>query len=195
MFADDCVIYLSGNNWESVHRKIQRDFDAIIDWTLRNNLRLNHGKTKAMIISTSHRLQNLREPTKFNLLGLEVKFVLSHVYLGIELDTTMSLQPLWKSVFKRINNKLFMLRKIRKFLTFHAAILIYKQTILPLIDYAGFMLIACNKSIKEDFQILQNDILRICCRYVRADKISVERLHKECNIVGIEQRMCRQYFG
>ena len=85
-----------------------------------------------------------------------------------------------------------MLRKIRKFITFPAAILIYKQTIRAIIDYSGFMLIACNDSNREDFQILQNDVLRICCKYIRADKISVDKLHKECKIIGIEQRMRRQ---
>ena len=192
LFADDCLIHLSGNIWDSVHRKIQRDFDAIINWTLRHNLRLNLGKTKAMIISTKHRIQQLQDPQPFKLMGHDVQFVMNHVYLGIELDATMSLQPLWKSVYKRIHNKIFMLRKIRKFITFHAAILIYKQTILPIIDYAGFMSIACNNSIKEDFQILQNDILRICCRYTRSDKVSIARLHKECKIIGVEQRMRRQ---
>ena len=50
LFADDCVLYFPGNNWLSVHRKIQLDFDAIIEWTFRNNLRLNPGKIKAMIL-------------------------------------------------------------------------------------------------------------------------------------------------
>ena len=104
----------------------------------------------------------------------------------------MYLQPLWKNVYKHINQKRFMLRKISRFITFQAAILIYKQTSLPIIDYAGFMLVAYNELIKEDFQILQNDILRICSRYARSDKISIDRLHKECNIIGIEQCMRRQ---
>ena len=60
---------------------------------------------------------------------------------------------------------------------FDAAILIYKQTILPLIDYAGFMFIACNHHAKEDLQIMQNDILRICCQYKLSDRISIGRLH------------------
>ena len=55
LFADDCIIYLSGNSWDDIHRKMQIDFDAISDWTLRNNLRLNPDKTKAMIFSTRHR--------------------------------------------------------------------------------------------------------------------------------------------
>ena len=44
-----------------------------------------------------------------------------------------------------------------------SSVLIYKQTILPLIYYAGFRLIACNIEQKENFPKLQNDILRVCC--------------------------------
>ena len=79
-----------------------------------------------------------------------------------------------------------------KFITFDAAVLIYKQTILPIIDHAGFMLIACNSEAKENMQILQNDILRICCRYKRSDNISIEPFHKECKILSLEQRMRKQ---
>ena len=59
LFADDCVMYLSGNNWSTVHRKIQSDFDAIIEWTFKNNLRLNPGKTKAIMFGTRSRLANV----------------------------------------------------------------------------------------------------------------------------------------
>ena len=65
---------------------------------------------------------------------------------------------------------------------------------MPLIDYAGFMFIACNHHAKEDLQIMQNDILRICCQlqYKLSDRISIGRLHKECKIIGIEQLMQKQ---
>ena len=64
----------------------------------------------------------------------------SHSYLGILLDSSMSLTPLLNSVKKRVTNKVFiyMLREIRKYLNFDATICVYKQTILPLIDYSGF---------------------------------------------------------
>ena len=107
--------------------------------------------------------------------------VKNHLYLGVII--VMSLNPLLKSVNKRVSNMIFMLRKIRKFITFDAAILIYKQTILPIIEYAGFMLIACNSEAKENMQILQNNLYRICCRYKHSDKISIKRLHKECKII------------
>ena len=31
LFADDCVMYLSGNNWDTIRCRMQRDFDNIID--------------------------------------------------------------------------------------------------------------------------------------------------------------------
>ena len=46
--------------------------------------------------------------------------------------------------------------------------------------------------VKKVQRALQNDILRICCQYKLADKISIDRLHKECKIIGVEQRMRRQ---
>ena len=94
--------------------------------------------------------------------GCEISFVNHHRYLGLILDSTMSLGPVTKDIKKRITNTIFMFRKIRKFLTFEASIVVYKQTVHPIIDYAGFLLISCNKEERDDFQKLQNDILRIC---------------------------------
>ena len=67
-----------------------------------------------------------------------VKFVKNHVYLGVTLDSTMLLVPLMKTVRSRVSNKVYMLRKIRKYLTFEASVIVYKQTKLPIIDYAVF---------------------------------------------------------
>ena len=192
LFADDCVLYLSGNNWSDIHRKIQSDFDRVVDWTYRNSLRLNYGKTKAIIFGSRSKLANIHRKTPFNMGNREIGFVNHHLYLGIMLDNTMSLLPLAKDIKKRISNKIFTLRKIRKYITFDSAVAIYKQTILPIIDYAGFLLVTCTKEVKRDFQILQNDILRISnfCRL--SYMIPIEEMHKNCKIISLEQRMRMQ---
>ena len=189
LFADDCVLYLVGNNWLPVSRKIQTDFDAILEWTYRNNLRLNPNKTKAMIFGPRNKLACIVRPKSFFAGNNEIGFVKQHLFLGIMLDSIMSLTPLTKDIKKRITNKIFNLRKIRKFLTFEAALSVYKQTILPIIDYAGFLLISCKS---EDFQKLQNDILRICTVTRLADKVSIRKLHEKCKIISLEQRMRKQ---
>ena len=114
------------------------------------------------------------------------------VYLGVTFDDVMSLGPLMKHVKTRLSNKIFMLCKIRKFLTFDAAVLVCKPTISPILVYAGFMLIANRKEDKNDLQVLQNDILWICDRSHISDIISIEKLHAKCKLISLEQRRRKQ---
>ena len=74
------------------------------------------------------------------------------------------------------------------------ALTICKQTILPLLDYTGFMLLSINNSDKNDLQVLQNNALRICY-YVRLrDKVSTERMHNRTNLLSLEQRRQQLFF-
>ena len=195
LFADDCVMFLSGNNWDIIQRRIQSDFDAVIDWTLHNSLRLNQAKTKAMIFSTRSRLTSLNDPTPFRYFRERIAFVKNHIYLGVTLDNSMSLIPLLKNIKKRVSNKIFHLRKLRKYMTFDASVLVYKQTILPIIDYAGFLLLSLSKGDLDELQVLQNDILRVCNNTRISDKVSIEELHKKCKLLSLKQRMEKQLLG
>ena len=49
----------------------------------------------------------------------------------------MDIQLLFKRVKKNVSSGLFTLRKIRKFVNDKCVLQIYKQTILPIIDYSG----------------------------------------------------------
>ena len=192
MFADDCVIYQTGNSWESIRSKLQEDLNDIVQWTERNSLSLNCNKTQAMIFGPRSKLSRLVNLTPIKVSNVSVRFVKQYSYLGITLDCEMTLQPLMKHIKKSITNKIFNLRKIRKYLNEKAAVVIYKQTILPLIDYAGFLLLSCGISERSDLQKMQNDILRICCKITMNDHVSIKDLHKRCKIISLEQRMQKQ---
>ena len=73
-----------------------------------------------------------------------------------------------------------------------SALSIYKQTILPAFDYAGFVLIFCNKSDRHDLQVIQNDTLCICFNVKRRDKYSVVKMHKQAKLLSLEQRRSLQ---
>ena len=89
---------------------------------------------------------------------------------------------------KRVTGQLFKLRKLRKSITTFCAISIYKQTILPLLDYAGFLLQSINISDCSDLQVLQNDALRTCYNVRRRDRMSIKKLHGEAKLLSLEQR-------
>ena len=55
LFADDCVIYYSGNNWNTVYTVLQRELDLFENWTKRNRLHLNSNKSQAMIVGSRNK--------------------------------------------------------------------------------------------------------------------------------------------
>ena len=85
--------------------------------------------------------------------------------------------PQYKAVYRRVERKVFMLSKLRYLIDKKSATLVYKQAILPYIDYVGFILLVCNMGRRRDIQKLQNHALRLCLRYKLADRVSVRRLH------------------
>ena len=115
-------------------------------------------------------------------------FVKRFSYLGIILDEELLLEPLYKNVCRQIEQKLFMLRKVCRYITTYAAISLYKQMILPLLDYSGFLLLSCNLGQKRELQRIQNKCIRTCLLYNRVDHITIEQMQNEMKIVSLEQR-------
>ena len=79
-----------------------------------------------------------------------------------------------------------MLRKIRKYLTEEAGTMVYKQTILPIFDYGGFLLISLNSSDKYELQVVQNDALRFCKNIHMLDKISIPKIHDSVRLLRLD---------
>ena len=107
----------------------------------------------------------------------------------------MTLQPLFSHVKKIVSTKVKTFTRIRRYITTRCAISIYKQTILPLFDYAGFLLIACNKSDCGELQIIQNNCLRACYNVRLLDRMSLVNMHRESNLVSLDQRRYIQLLG
>ena len=84
---------------------------------------------------------------------------------------------------------------LRKYLTYKATVQVYEQTILPIIDYHGFIFIECNRDKKSDFKIIQNDVLRFCENKILEDRISIDVIHKSANLSSLEQRRVNQLLG
>ena len=194
MFADDCVLYMSGNKWNVIRPKLQSDLDAFALWCHTNALSLNISKTiaKTMIFGNRHKLGKITDPLPLHVQGHYLQFVTKYNYLGIILDSELTLELFYKSIIKKINYKIYTLRKIRKYISFEIASQIYKQTILPFFDYGGFIDISFNKEKKKELQIMQNDILRICNGSRLLDKVSIEKLHKKAKLLAMEQRRDKQ---
>ena len=189
MFADDCVLYKSDECCNNILTRLQKGLDSYTTWGSANNMYLNVSKTKTMLITpTPH--YNLHRPLTFN--NKEIQYVHTFNYLGLLLDDKLTFTPHYRLVKRRIENNIFVLSKVRKYINNETAVLIFKQAILPIAEYAGFVLCSCNLGQKRELQKLQNNALRICKRFYLLDRISIDRLHYECKILGLEQRRRNQ---
>ena len=141
-----------------------------------------------LIVGPDAKLKRMIDPSPIYVYDSPIVFVLQYNYLGFILDSRMSLRPFYNHIKKIVYSKLFNFRKIRNYLTEYAAIMLYKQMILPFIEYAGFMLVTCNIDDQRELQKCQNDALRLCLRLKITDKTRIVDIHKRCNIVSLEQR-------
>ena len=142
--------------------KFRPEFSNILSWCTRNCLKLSESKSKTLLIGSNTKLNNVNYNCSLCLANNELEFVEQFKYLGITLDKHMSLNPLLTDFKKKVVGQLLKLRKLHKMITTKCAILIYKQTVLPLLDYAVFLLHSCNVSDTDDLQVLQNDALWTC---------------------------------
>ena len=188
MYADDCVLYQTGNNWNRMATLIQPDLNKIQSWCNRNRLKLSVSKSKTLLLGSISKLKTTDYTLQLSLSGNELPFVDTYNYLGITLDKHMSLTPLVSDVKRKVLCQSFKLRKLRRLITTECALAIYKQTILPVLDYAGFILYSLNKSDKHDLQVIQNDMLRTCYNYRRRDHVSIKNLHTRAKLLSLDQR-------
>ena len=90
---------------------------------------------------------------------------------------------------------IYMYVYVCRYVTYDSALLIYKQAIMPIFDYSGFMLISLGVGEKRDLQIMQNDALRFCYNIRLSDRVNIEELHTRAKLSSLEQRRIRQLLG
>ena len=87
--------------------------------------------------------------------------VLSYPYLGVELDSALSYDKHLDCVVNKTTHKLYTFRKIRRFFTQSTAIIVYKQMILPLLEYCCFLFDSGKKSKLDKIDRVQSKCIRI----------------------------------
>ena len=107
MYADDCILFRSGNNWDRMVNPIQSDLDNVHKWCERNMLKLNTTKSKTLLFGSVYKLKNVDYNRTLLISDIDLSFVEHYKYLGITLDQNMSLTNLVSDVKKIISGHLF----------------------------------------------------------------------------------------
>ena len=185
LYADDTVIYQKHQSVCCAVQSLQDDLDRLVRWCDQNKLTINVKKTKAMVFTTSPRKK--LPPINLLLRNERLAVVDSYKYLGLTLDSALNYEQHIKYMVKTISHKLFLLTKVRKFLTQVAAERVYKAMILPYFDYADIIYEACTHDKLVKLQRLQNRSLR-CIAGPDYMNFSTDDLHKRFNLCKLATR-------
>ena len=133
-------------------------------------------KTKHMLVLRNKDLVNTVEALSVNFAGAILGKVPANKYLGVDLDRNMTYENAVHNTYVKANKNLFTLLKIRPYISQSTAALIYKQFILPILDYVEFMF---ESTVKRELEMLDKVQARAIplIRYVDASGASMERVY------------------
>ena len=136
LYADDNAIYYAHNQLEELEKQLAVGMKKLCDWCNLNKLTIHFQKTKYTIFKPKC-YQNINH-LEINWNRLEE--VSTYNYLGVIINNNLVFDGFLKDKCKKINLRLYQLGKLCKYITCDLANTVYKQTIIPLFDYADFLI-------------------------------------------------------
>ena len=158
LYADDTVLYTSDKCSMAASRLLENGLEELSSWCIENKLTINVRKTKHMILLPS---KAVADGNRVLLNGTKLDVVHCYNYLGVIIDDTLTFANFLRDKCNKVNVRIYQLGRMRKYLSNNIASLIYKQTILPLCDYADLMVESGPASGVARLQTLQDRALRI----------------------------------
>ena len=192
LYADDVLIYCSGENVSIVNDKLQNSLSLIKEWYDKNRLVVNASKSSTMMVTTRQREASLSDNMELFLGEDKLQDVECCDYLGLKIDKNLSWNKYVNSLCNQLCSKIWVLSRLRKFLPFNSLVQIYKSYIQPKIDYAITVWGYSNENNMDKIQRMQNRAVRAI--YNNYDYVNVRgiELVSIMNVMNVRQR--RDYF-
>ena len=174
--------------------EMQHILGHICNWCKVNKLTINAKKTKHMLVLRNQTLIDACSSLEVNIAGSILANVSYYKYLGVDIDRKLSYEEAVHSTYVKANRKLFTLRRIRPYITQRVAALIYKQFVLPILDYANFLVDSAPvKEIKLLDKLQERAIKQI--RYDAHRTVSLQAIMDRYNIVPLKERRNKHHLA
>ena len=165
LYADDALIYCTGNSIVELNNSMQKCVDDIQEWYEQNKLVINRPKSNVMLVTTRQMLYHMVDK-EFNVLIDNQKLLqcTSMTYLGVEIDNTLSWDAQTNDVCKNLVFIISRLSRLKMVLPRYLLMSIYTSIIQPRIDYAISIWGYTSSHSLNKIQRLQNRSARIITR-------------------------------
>jgi hypothetical protein len=182
LFADDSLIFISGNNPLELVLRMNEQLTIVNDWLRFNNMALNVKKCNAMVINdNAHLLPDIKIDNQCITVVNCVK------YLGIWIDDKLNFDIHFNKLKSKIQQRVGMLRRISCKLTRRTKEIFLKSLILPYYDYCSSILIMLDDCRLDELQRSINKAMRIVLQVPRDTPIASMLI--ELRILSVKNRI------
>ena len=180
LYADNTVIYLANQNVNDALELVQKDLNNLSEWCTRNKLTINSKKTKYCIYGMRSNIKKSKTiNTVLSLNNNILDRVCSYKYLGFILDDHLTFNKHISELCKLVSHKLYLLAKIRRYITTEACINVFKTMILFLLEYGDVIFSGTSVRNLSSIDRLFYRGLRICLNFNFT--LSKEDVCNECH--------------
>ena len=184
LYADDTVLYFAHEQLKRLECIISNGLRTLNDWCNLNKLTINISKTKYEIFKPKCFWNAINDKVVLKIGNTLIEEVDTYTYLGVKLDNRLKFDGFLKAKCNKINVRLHQLGKMRKYITNNIANLVYKQTIVPLYDYADFLIESGQNVLIERLDMLHSKALRMidCATNKQAGDAQLEHIYGLLNL-------------
>ena len=166
LYADDTTLYVTGHSQYSVQENLQLALQKLSVWCKHNGMLLNTEKTKLMLITTPQKRLHLQ----YNILHLTynneiLKNIENDKVLGVHIDNNLTWTVHTEFIAKKIASNLWLLSKLKEYLSTEHRVQFYKTYIQPHIDYCSTVWGGTSHSNLNRIYRLQKRAVKIILNY------------------------------
>ena len=140
LYADDTYFYCSNHDKLELERNLQASLDCLKRWCHENGIVLNTDKTKVMLI-TSRQKRTVLNDAVLNLQysDIDISMTTCDKILGIQVDENLTWNSHFNFLSKKLSSYMWLLSKIRTYLSTEHRLLFYNAYIKPHLDYCSLI--------------------------------------------------------
>ncbi|GBN92942.1 putative RNA-directed DNA polymerase from transposon BS [Araneus ventricosus] len=178
LYVDDLYVSCAGEDMNVIQRQVQTAINNIQTWSVKNGFTFSTTKTAGVHFC---RKRKLHLDPEIQLDGHKISFVNEIRFLGIVFDKKLTFLPHIKTLRKRCEQALNILRVLSS--TSWGAdqpsmMRIYRSTILSKIDYGCTIYGSARKSVLQKLDPVHHTALRLCSGAFRTS--SIKSLYVYC---------------
>lgn len=162
LFADDVqlVCICPGKSPAELLHLVNEDLTRLHRWAMRNNLRINHSKSKALLFGgTRHEMTSL---PAVNIDGNLIELTSDGSNLGLVFQNNLKWDKAVSQQCGKIYCGLRTLRAVTKEMPVHTKLQLFKSLLLPYFMFADIVYMNMNTTLSSKLEVALND----CVRYV-----------------------------